>query len=84
MGKEKINLTTKHEWKTNSRERIDLSSSTDPQKKVLIERERAYKRSVESHHNILKQFLPNKRSKEHIESKTQCQKYSNSHHLHKE
>lgn len=43
----------------------------------------AYERSVEPHHNILIQFLPNKRSKEHIESKPQCQKYSNSYHLHR-
>lgn len=43
----------------------------------------AYKRRVETHHNILQQFLPNKRSKEHIESKPQCQKHSNSYHLRK-
>jgi len=46
-------------------------------------RKMAYERSVEPHHNILIQFLPNKRSKEHIESKPQCQKYSNSYHLHR-
>ena len=41
----------------------------------------AYKRSVETHDNILKNLLPDKRSKEHIESKTQCQEHSNSHNL---
>lgn len=42
----------------------------------------AYKWSIDSHHNILKHLLPNKRSKEHIESKSKCQEHSNSHHLH--
>lgn len=42
----------------------------------------AYKRSVEADHNILKNLLPHKRSKEHIKSKGQSQKHSYSHHLH--
>ena len=40
-----------------------------------------HKRSIEPHHYVLIQLPPHERRKEHIESKTQCQKYSNGYHL---
>lgn len=61
----------------NAEKITDLKSSTNQKKKKNYIRKRkkekwAYKRSVQSHGNVLKHLLPNKRSKEHIESKTQC------------